>query len=115
MGFKIKQRIKRFVKTQRQKARERKRFEAEVGAISKKAEQEAYRKERIKQAKKTGRARGRQRARGGGGGLLATLGTYGQKAQKMQSEMFGVPSVSGFDFFGSPRKKTVTKRKRGRR
>jgi len=107
MGFKIKQRIKRFVKTQRQKARERKRFEAEVGAISKKAEQEAYRKERIRQAKKIGRARGRQRATGGGG-LLATLGTYGQRAQKMQNELFAVPTVDIF----RERKRKVKRRRR---
>jgi len=91
----LKKRVTGWVKTQRRKAKARAKVESEIRGLTEKAELEAYKKERVKQAK----IRGRQRAKGGGG-FLSVLGQYGTRAQKVQEEMFGFPS-----FGGKPRKK----------
>ena len=105
--------VKGKVRAAQERRKEQARIEAEIGAVARQAELEAYKRESLKQAKIRGRARGRMRARaGGGGGLMSTLGSIGQKAQKAQKEMFEVPNVSmDFDLFGESKKRGKKKKK----
>jgi len=108
--------VKGKVRAAQERRKEQARIEAEIGAVARQAELEAYKRERLKQAKIRGRARGRMRARGGGGGFLSTLGSIGQKAQKAQKEMFEVPNLSmDFDLFGSQKKRQSRKREKKRK
>ena len=106
--------VKGKVRAAQERRKEQAKLEAEIGAVARQAELEAYKRERLKQAKIRGRARGRMRARaGGGGGFLSALGSIGQKAQKAQKEMFEVPNLSmDFDLFGSQKKRQSRKRKK---
>ena len=104
--------VKGKVRVAQERRKEQAKLEAEIGAVARQAELEAYKRERLKQAKIRGRARGRMRARGGGGGFLSSLGSIGLKAQKAQKEMFEVPNVSmDFDLFGESKKRGKKKKK----
>jgi len=106
--------VKGKVRAAQERRKEQAKIEAEIGVVARQAELEAYKRERLKQAKIRGRARGRMRARAGGGeGFMSALGSIGLKAQKAQKEMFGVPNVSmDFDLFGSQKKRHSRKKRK---
>lgn len=88
--------IKGFVKTKIDEARERATIEREADTTARKAELEAYRVETIRQVQLRGTRKGQQRAaQGSGGGILQQLGDAGKRMSVGDTLGFTLPQGKG--------------------